>query len=253
MSEQPKQLPHLFIKQSAEKDKFTSPNTVHNKFTPPPRNREQHARLLETQITQAIQKRERLLAEDPTAGNSGGFYMEFRLQKGDGVNDAIQSLENRQGKHPIELMAVREDGEFLAATVFIPDERRDYFTKKVEEYRTKDGSKSKDENVTPKPKHEKLITQIESVFYAQVKSLFTDKVNPFPETSGAVWWEAWLVKGVEERFRQLAQKLQLQVSEHGLKFREREVVLVNATLEQMEKLITTQRYIAELRLVVLHG
>ncbi len=248
MSEHSAKLPHLFIIRAATKESFTSPKSRRSKFAPLPRNREQHARLLESQITQAITKRNQLVAEDPTAAESGGFYLEFRLINNEGTKDVIQSLEYRMGKNPIELMAVREDGEFLAATVFIPDERKDYFVNKVEEYRTKEGGKSKDKNAVPKPKHEKLITQIESVSYANVKSLFTNKVNSFPETGKTVWWEAWLIKNVEARFRQLAQNLQIQVSEHTLKFREREVVLVSATLEQMEKLITTRRYVAELRL-----
>ena len=78
--------------------------------------------------------------EPELAGGTPGFYLEFQLPSSQG--EIVDKLENRQGKFPIELVSVRpvvgEGGNTIAATVFVPERQRDYYLKKVAQYRDED-------------------------------------------------------------------------------------------------------------------
>ena len=241
MSDQPRELPHLFVQGKANAEAFV-PKGGGKKISPPPRDRRQHAEHLRQQIDAALAERRKLIEENPDVAESGGFYMAFRFSKGTGEEKAIESLENRQGSSPIELMVVKEEDNDVVATVFLPDARKDFYSKKVDGYRDNDTEGGK-------PKNEPLVSRIESVAYARVHSLFTDDNSQLPISDVRIWWEVWLTKNVLDRFRQRVGDQHLMVSEHSLKFNERDIVLVNASLEEMERLLDrSPRYIAELRL-----
>ena len=241
MSNQRRELPHLFIQKNATSEAFV-PRSGGSKVLPPPRDRKRHADQLQQQIDAALAERQRIIEENPDTGESGGFYMAFRFKKGEGAEKAIEGLENRQGNSPIELMVVKEEGDDIVATVFLPDNRKDFYSKKVKDYGDKDTGKGK-------PKNQPLVSQIESVAYARVLSLFTDDTSQLPNSGIRVWWEVWLTKNVLQRFRLLVDRQDLATSEHSLRFSERDVLLVNASLDEMERLLNrSPRYIAELRL-----
>ncbi len=240
MSDQPRDLPHLFIS-SKSTEPFT-PKGGGKKVQPPDRERGRHADRLQQQIDAALIERRQLVQSNPEVADSGGFYMTFRFDKTSGAAQAIESLENRHGKAPIELMAVKDEGAALSATVFIPDERKDFFSKRVSEYKEKDTGKGK-------PRNEALVSRIDSISYSRVSDLFTDDLHKLPEPANKVWWEVWLTKNMLERFRRVADRQQLITSENSLKFSERDVILVNASMNELNRVLNVvPKAITELRL-----
>ena len=84
-----------------------------------------------------------------------------------GSEMAADLLENR--KKNIELVAVRQESETanMVATVFVPDAAADHFLKKVEAYRAENTKSGK-------PKNEALISRIQTIALAAVRSVYTD-------------------------------------------------------------------------------
>jgi hypothetical protein len=207
----------------------------------PPVDREVHARKLERELQGAISAYENQVKTTPEIAERGGFYLEFKLDK-DSADFALGSLENRVGKTHIELRSVVEGADSISAIVFVPHARKDHFLERVEEYRTELTTKNN------APKNQKLVTPIESAaLVVSVSTFFTDS-DSLPPPNQKVWWEAWLEKDSVMDFREMVQALELRVSQRHLSFVEREVVLVHASVIELERLIQRSGKLAELRL-----
>ncbi|MGP1373350.1 MAG: S8 family peptidase [Almyronema sp.] len=173
-----------------------------------------------------------------------GFYLdvEFSVSEKDKV---LQSIENLRGKAKIELMSVSvspNSNEYLEATLFVPDSKKNDFTKKITAYEN-------EETKTGKPKNETLVSRIESFFLSSVTSLFTDEKSLFPQDQSVlVWWEVWLRGDRKESFDEITERLDVRVQPHSVKFVEREVVLALANVVQLGQIIRKCDAIAELRI-----
>jgi hypothetical protein len=88
---------------------------------------------------------------------------------------------------------------------------------------------------------------METVRLATARSLFTDDDALFPIGDGAVWWEIWLRDGNRDVFSRMAARLNLEVKDHAVRFPEREVVLVLANIESIDRLVAHSDVVAELR------
>lgn len=149
-------------------------------------------------------------------------------------------LENRV-KH-IELVSVRQpsDTSPALATVFVPDSAADHFLKKVEAYRsehTKNG----------KPKNQALVSRIENIALAALRSLFTDDPALLPPAGQRIWWEVWIRQGHAETFDTVATRLAIPVQQQRLLFPDREVRLVFGNEVTIARLFVNSDAIAELR------
>ena len=88
---------------------------------------------------------------------------------------------------------------------------------------------------------------------ASLRALWTDAADAFPaEDEGPLWWEVWLpVRKQREivlaSFRRLAAAQGMETAQEELKFPERSVLLVRASVAQMQNSILTLNSIAELR------
>ena len=88
---------------------------------------------------------------------------------------------------------------------------------------------------------------------ASLRALWTDTDTEFPtEEEGSLWWEVWLPvrtdrQAVVAAFREGAQAQGMRVVPGDLVFPERTVLLVSASLEQMQHSMLTLNSIAELR------
>lgn len=159
-------------------------------------DREAHARELERELQSAITAYENQLQIAPDTAQRGGFYLKFKLDK-DSADFALGSLENRVGRTHIELRSVTERVDSISAIVFVPHAKKDYFLERVEEYRTQSTPKN---NV---PKHQKLVTPIESAsLVTSINMFFTDS-DSLPPRDQKVWWEAWSEKDSVTEFREL--------------------------------------------------
>ena len=231
----------------------------------PSRDRVRHAVKLRRDIAAAVGAAEAQLAErDPAiAAGTEGFYLEFEIPVAQSA--VVDKLENKQGRNPIELVAVRpapdDPQEHLIATVYVPMIRKDFYEGKIDKYETEDQiSYEKGLDRKPltdangnrieksrRPKNEMLVASLDAVRLASLQSLYTDP-GDLPADGQEVWWEVWLRSGSRETFMHAARRLDIAVREHTVRFAEREVLLARGTREVIARLIAHTDAIAELRL-----
>jgi hypothetical protein len=241
MARAPRNRPHFLIEGGGQAEPYTSPRIVITGL-PPARVRATHARKLTEALATAVSAaRENLTRRDKAlAEGEPGFYLEFTMPAAERA--AIEGLENKPAA--IELVAVRpisEGEETVSATVFVPERSAEFFARKVNDYReqnTKSG----------RPRNEALIARIEDVRLAAARSLFTDPTALFPAEGQQVWWEVWIRDGRLASFRNVAQRLNVLVKDHSIRFPERDVALALSDSAAMAALVENTDSIAELRL-----
>jgi hypothetical protein len=250
MAAVPRNLPHLFIEGGGEKEPYTSHPGGGATKALPVRDRAAHAAKLSSELGAAVAAGRDALAQRVAGEPAGlgersadqGFYLEFALE-GPLAPDALSSLEDR--RRGIELVAVRpatpDAPAETIATVFVPDRSADHFAKRIEEFKSK-------ETKTGKPKNAVLVASISGVRFATPRSVFTDPADTFPEDPQQdLWWELWIRKGFEAQVDAAAQGLGIVVKPHVVRFPEREVKLVRATVTKLQRLMRQSDGVAELR------
>ena len=158
---------------------------------------------------------------------------------------AFESLvRERSG---IELLNVRQDGDRTLATVFVPDGKLDHFDRLIRDYLAE-----KRDSAGRARDNRKLVDAIQQIRAASLRALWTDEDEKFPtKEEGPLWWEVWLPVRRDRRatitsFRERAEAQGMRVAPGDLVFPERTVLLVSATLEQMQHSMLTLNSIAEL-------
>ncbi|MDC7810120.1 S8 family peptidase [Sphingomonas koreensis] len=252
---EPRPHPHIYLRNNGDRRGYTAHQAGGNNGEgPPQRNRDHHAQALTLALTEAVQQGEAALANRQAAleGGTKGFYIEFSLPEAQA--DIVDKLEYRRGKLPIELVNVQAPADGLVkATVFVPEQQKDYYLKKVASYRDEDNTRQRLKEdgtfeTVSTPKNERLIASIETARLAVARSFYTDQPNLFPLPGETVWWEAWLRVATRATFERAAQAMELTTREHSLTFAEREVIVVQATAEKLGSLIANTDCVAELRL-----
>jgi len=137
MPEEPgRKLKHLLLRGTAKTERYTSPKIGRQSISNPSRNPLAHGENLLKQISKA---QEEAFVRDETRvavgiADQNGMYLEFQSEPE--FELALKSLESTsQG---IELTSVRQRGEVMLATVYIPEGKLVYFTKKLEAYGRKE-------------------------------------------------------------------------------------------------------------------
>lgn len=217
---------------------FTSTSAGGTQPKIPSRNREQHGNRIFRQLERAWDESENeYLVAYP---ERTGIYLEFISSPG--FELMIKSLEDlRQG---IRLCNVRtekndENTEITFATVFIPNNKRDFFFKKVEKYISEE-------------RNTNLINSIEELRTALlIESFWTDDKNLIPDRNPE-WCEVWLrydsdVEEVISSFETLLSNQQINSKSGYIKFPERIVKLVKTNKEQLQNLSKFCDNIAEYR------
>jgi hypothetical protein len=250
MSESLRNLPHLSLPRHpsiTSRQDYTYPKPIGGDPNHPPRNRGGHASKLRADLGNVLgvleQERQSSESEVDAVGEPG-FYLDVEFSAAE-KDKVLQSLENLASKAKIELMSVsvspRSD-EYLEATLFVPDSKKNYFENKVVAYEN-------EETKLGKPKNEKLVSRIEAFSLSSITSLFTDEKALFPrDQSVAVWWEVWLRGDRKESFETITQRLDIRVQPHSIKFVEREVVLTLAGVVQLGQIRRKFDAIAELKM-----
>ena len=177
-------------------------------------------------------------------GLEGGVGLQIQFQSQPGIALAFESLANDQ-QH-IELLSIREEGEYTYANVFVPDGKLAHFEKYVAEY-------LEEESLTGKPRHQALLDTIETIRAAELRALWTDDLELLPQNPDEVfWWEVWLPERgnrevVLEDFRKLASAVGCTVSTRRVDFPERTVVMMHGSERQFSQTVMTLNCVAELR------
>ncbi|MFV1468361.1 S8 family peptidase [Idiomarina sp. HB] len=231
--------PHLYIGNDGVS------HLIHRKSPrqkPPVRaiNRGQHGGNLSSYLND-IKAFEHEVKLAPLAEEVERIGLQVTFESFDGFEIVFDSLSNAPAG--IELLNIQRRDNKYYATVFIPEGKLVVFQKKIEQYI----ATSSDET----PKNRPLIESIEAFYRATIKALWTDSVELFPSNNDEpVNWEIWLLKsdGTPERdFRHLAKLLEIEVLPGVLRFRERVVIYVNASTNDLMSNIHLLNTIAELR------
>ncbi|MEO8903607.1 MAG: S8 family peptidase [Polyangiaceae bacterium] len=151
----------------------------------------------------------------------------------------LRSLGDERGK--IEIVAVTDLSPTLSqATLFVPDGQLKVLERKLSEFVPTDPAKA--------PRSVALVSSLESIRRSVARSFWTDPSKPFPSAAGEHWLEVWLRRGVDvARFRRHAQILGVHASARELRFPDRTVLLVRASVPNMIRSAELLDAIAELR------
>ena len=180
------------------------------------------------------------------AGMEEGLGIRVEFESFPEVKLAFESLARERSG--IELLNVRDDGERIQATVFVPDGRLDHFEGLIRDYL----AEKRDRADRPRD-NQRLIDAIREIRAASVRALWTDTEEAFPSVDeDPFWWEVWLPvrqnrKATTAAFRGRAEAQDIEVARGELIFPERTVLLARASLEQMQRSMVTLNSIAELR------
>ncbi|GAB6905950.1 S8 family peptidase [Desulfosarcina cetonica] len=182
------------------------------------------------------------------------MYIEFKSDPG--ADLVTKSLEDIRSKK-VRLLNVRtetvavtnpdtgapEEVVTTYATVFVANEKKDHFLKKIQEYAEADTEKGR-------PRNADLINSIADIRKAlSIESFWQDATSLIPDHMPQ-WCEIWLSNDTDEvisGFEALLKKLQLPSKAGIIRFPERAVKLVLANCDQLAQLCQLSDDIAEYR------
>ena len=237
-------LPHIVLPNLPETHLYTSKSSGGEKPSIILRNRVQHGTYLQNKFKQAWDDSHG--GQIALVGERNGVYLEF-------ISDpdaelVTKSLDNMTSKD-IRLLNIRKEknasGKTVTlATVYVANNKRKFFVKKIEEYISQD-------NQYGNPKNQSLVSSISDIRSALlVDSFWTDQSAPKPGLDKQ-WIEVWLRGESDEDvkiFDRLLARLKLQARQGIIKFPERMVKVVFASSADLEKLTQASDLIAEYRL-----
>lgn len=237
---------HFILSGTAQSEGFRSPPRVVTAPNVPKRNRAQHAQSLQHQINEVRIGARTARQAQQDAGIEDGLGIQVEFENSPDIELAFESLAREHWG--IELQNVRHVENKTYATVFVPDGKLNHFERLINNYLIEKRDKS------GKPiDNRKLIDTIGEIRLASLRALWTDTDEIFPTVDEEpFWWEVWLPIRVNheeaaEVFRKRVKILGMQVAQGSLIFPERTVLLVRASLEQMQGSMTILNNIAELR------
>lgn len=243
---------HIFLRDIAKSERFTTISSRGGKPNIPERNRISHSQHLISRFSDIRQqsideKQEREAMSLPT---HRGTYLEFKS----GLNaDLItKSLENI--KQDIRLLSIRsvqnDNGQEIRAIVYIPQGKEAIFINKIQDY-------ANDNKNTPKgnPKNAPLVNSIEDVQLALLDSFWSQSEKPFIPNEQPTWCEVWLriddLIDFDQQitsFTNILQKLEISFKGRALQFPERAVLLIYANRVKLTSLISSTDLLAEFRI-----
>jgi len=246
-------LPHILLREQPENIVFTSTRSGRGEKRIPIRQRALHSKYLKNRLTQAWQEVENERAVAHVKRH--GVYIEFKSDPG--ADLVTRSLEDMKSKK-VRLLNIRTEKETITdeatnqpqeavttyATVFVANEKKDHFLKKIEEY-------AQSNTLKGHPKNANLVNSIADIRKAlEIDSFWQDDKKLIPEDSPQ-WCEIWLSSDSDEaiaRFETLINNLQLQSKSGVIRFPERAVKVVCSNRDQLAQLSRLSDDIAEYRL-----
>ena len=237
---------HFILEDVTYREEYRSPRQGGGSSNVPGRNRSHHGRALLHQIDELQDEADLARKALQDAGIDEGVGLQVEFESFPDIELAFERLDRERSG--IELRNVRRDQEKnrTLATVFVPDGKLEIFENQIKSYL----DESKDTKTGPR--YHELLNAISEIRAASLQALWTDE-EEFPDAEeGSIWWEVWLpVRGdrqtVLNTFLRQAKSEGIEVEQGELKFPERTVLLVYASVNQMQHSIVTLNSIAELR------
>ncbi len=174
--------PHFVLSNTSEAKPFTA-HTPGGGDTPhvPQLPRTQHGASLQTQLQTLKPIAEQAAATQHVMGLEGGVGLQIQFQSQPGIALTFESLAN-DTQH-IELLSIREEGEYTYANVFVPDGKLAHFEKYVTEYL----EEKKNKNGDPID-HRPLLDTIASIRSAELCALWMDAPELLPLNPDEAFW-----------------------------------------------------------------
>lgn len=246
-------LPHLFLKKPPEQSTFTSTPQRGKERNIPLQNRQQHGAYLNSKLQEAWQKSvDESIVYHTTRS---GVYLEFKSHPN--IELVTRSLEEMKSKK-IRLLNIRESDtsavnpltgvieneKITFATVYVANEKKEYFFNKIKQYAKNDLKES------GKPQNADFINSINNIRKALlVESFWLDLKGLIPKEKPE-WCEVWLSSDKDDvlkQFTDMLEKLQIQSKAGFIRFPERMVKVILADRSQLEQLTRLSDDIAEYR------
>jgi hypothetical protein len=233
---------HLLPTDTAATEAYTYPKDVRqSEFKVPPRDdRPTHGGRLIGEVEGAAEEAKQAASAKPPEQKPKGFVLDFASDPGFKLK--LDSLEMRRSG--IELCSSRIDQGVMHATVFVPEGKAGLFVRKFEAYVRQ---------APAKRDHQKLVESITTIRLAALEAFWTD-AGSFPQDRRErLSWEVWLRErtnphDVSEQFRAAAQAAGISVSGREIRFPERRVLLVRASVAELMQVENLFDMLAELRL-----
>jgi len=237
-------LPHFLISYTATTELYRTPRRPRGgRLNLPTRNRQQHAQSLFEKLSRVREESDALKQERTAFGVDAqtGIYLEFESDPDFDLK--FESLET--SKQGIELLSVKNVGNKILATIFVPEGKLRHFEKLLTAYRDR-------ETPTGKPKNKDMIEGISDIHLAVLDALWTDSLDLLPTTEDPIWWEVWLRAGEDRNeilafFTTHAARIGLDIGKEKSRFPDRTVILAHGTKSQMARSINLLNCVAELR------
>ena len=253
MPDEPRRgLPHLLVRAPASTQPYTYPRAVGgtDPFKLPPRVRAEHAEHLLTELGRASESLNELRERRRAAGIDERRGLLLVFESDPSFELVLRSLDSAATRPPIELLAVREQGRAMVATVMVTEGKLKDLENSITTYRDKDTNKGRARN-------RELVESIATIRQAALESFWTDNAELFPDSGKPVWWEVWLRVGqdrneITSTFESHAHSIGIQTQTRRIQFADRTVLLALATREQMSQSVDLLDCIAELRLAKDH-
>lgn len=234
----------IFLENAHESLPFTSVPTRGPEIPPfPSRNRISHSEKLIQHYLAAIQ--DFATIQTNVEDKHDGVYIDFIGSEE--FELAVQSLEElRSG---IRLLNVDIESDPPSATVYIPNKKVETLLKKIKDYKDKPTSKTNDT-----PKNSNLVTRIEAIYIARVKSFWKSHIDKLPKTNRE-WCEVWILNDhnrntheIQIKLQSFAAKNNIAMKDEYLQFPESLVFLLKVNEDDLVSLIKSISYICEFKL-----
>jgi len=233
-------LRNIYLNEISESLKFKSvrPGGGGGKY-PKRENRRAHGDYIEQQFIKAWDEG---LKRNPkknvvSTSTKSGIYLEIKGKEG--YDLLTKSLEDVR-QHVRLYNVKKSENEVVSCTVFVPDNKRDFFLKKIKKYK-----ESK--------KGEQVIDTIENIELAFIEALWIGNKESIPEDK-PIWCEIWLMVEVGEdieevisEFYKICEANNIPYKKQKIIFPERVIVGVKANRKQLSILQLESARVAEIR------
>lgn len=180
-----------------------------------------------------------------------GNYVYVELETFPGFDLDLAKFEGKSGDIRIaNLKEEYQEGEQAKTltTVYLSKKGISNFLTKIEDYSNPEKNTEKGN-----PKNASLISNIEFIKHATLKSFWQEPERPFPEADEEVWWEVWLditvdsAETVNETIAASLSEYGVQIASGFLIFPEHLVILIKGSPKMIMGPLLHSSYLDELR------
>lgn len=241
---------HVYLTRGPWSEAFTPVGGGGGSGEVPRQSRESHGGRLRRQYQESLRlgDERRSSVDVPLASRASGIYV--ALETFPDIEHVVASLNSSHKNNFVEVCSVKtQEDKSQIATVFVPDDRRESFLKKLDAYL----DPSKDNRDTPR--NANLVDRIQSIRLATLAELWSEPGAELPDSETVDWWEVWL-RGGEislEAARDAVRLLDLELGEGGLVFEghvrayERSVLAVHGAFGALSQSLDILSVLAEVR------